>query len=88
VWGRRPRRISWRYGAIEDFPDEALKGQRERALLFKRLATLRRDAELFDDVEALRWRGPTEAFGVWATRMGREAMVERARKALDAQARG
>src|SRR5687768_7438646 len=51
-----------RYGAIEDMPDEALRGQRDRALLFKQLATLRRNAELFDDVEALRWRGPTEAF--------------------------
>jgi 5'-3' exonuclease len=72
-----------RYGAIEDFPDEALRGQRDLALLFKRLATLRRDALLFEDVEALRWQGPTAAFEAWAKRMGRDSLVERARKAMD-----
>ena len=41
-----------RYGALEDFPPESLRGLREDALLFKRLATLRSDAPLFDDVDA------------------------------------
>ena len=31
--------------------------ERERALLFRTLATLRTDMPLFDDVDALRWRG-------------------------------
>ena len=45
-----------RYGPIEDFPDGSLKGQRELALLFKRLATLRTDAALFSDVDELRYK--------------------------------
>jgi 5'-3' exonuclease len=55
-------RLIARYGRIEDFPSEILGDNRERALLFKRLATLRTDALLFDDVEALRWRGVTPEF--------------------------
>lgn len=38
-----------------------LRAERERALLFKTLATLRTDVPVFDDVEQLRWQGPTEA---------------------------
>jgi 5'-3' exonuclease len=34
----------------------------DRALLFRRLATLRTDMALFHDVEELRWRGPTPQF--------------------------
>ncbi|HET9030940.1 MAG TPA: 5'-3' exonuclease H3TH domain-containing protein [Candidatus Aquilonibacter sp.] len=51
-----------RYGKIEDFPPEALGDNRAAALLFKELATLRTDAPLFDDVDELRWNGPTAAF--------------------------
>jgi 5'-3' exonuclease len=36
-----------------------LEQQRDRALLFRDLATLRCDLELFDSVDALRWEGPT-----------------------------
>ncbi len=36
--------------------------QRDQALLFRTLATLRTDIALFDDVEQLRWNGPTPAF--------------------------
>src|SRR5690606_29498332 len=54
-----------RYGPIEDFPPAVLGERRETALLFKTLATLRTDAVLFTDVEALRWRGPTAAFAEW-----------------------
>ncbi len=35
-----------------------LKRERKNALLFRRLATLRTDIVLFDDVEELRWKGP------------------------------
>ncbi len=55
-----------------------LREQRELALLFRTLATLRDDAELFDDVEALRWRGPTKYFAAYAERMGALDLVERA----------
>jgi 5'-3' exonuclease len=34
----------------------------ERALLFRTLATLRTDIALFDDVDQLRWMGPSPAF--------------------------
>jgi 5'-3' exonuclease len=50
-----------KHGSIERFPDNLLGGNRELALLFKDLATLRTGASLFDDVDAMRWRGPTPA---------------------------
>ena len=43
--------------------------QREQALLFRTLATLRTDIELFDDVEQLRWQGPTPEFEAMAARL-------------------
>jgi 5'-3' exonuclease len=58
------------HGRIEDFPPAALGDSRDAALLFKRLATLRIDAPLFDDVERLRWGGATEAFASIARRIG------------------
>ena len=42
--------------------------QREQALLFRTLATLRTDIELFDDVEQLRWNGPTPDFDAFGAR--------------------
>jgi 5'-3' exonuclease len=39
-----------------------LARERERALLFRTLATLRTDIALFDDVEELRWQGPQPGF--------------------------
>ena len=70
-----------RYGPIEDFPPIVLADQRDRALLFKNLATLRTDAPLFQDVEELRWRGPSEAFRDWVERIGDPRLLERARAA-------
>ncbi|HEX7049831.1 MAG TPA: 5'-3' exonuclease H3TH domain-containing protein [Longimicrobiales bacterium] len=72
------------HGPIEDFPDDVLGERREQALLFKRLATLRTDAELFEAVDALRWRGPTAGFAAWAERVGEGRLVERARAAAAA----
>jgi 5'-3' exonuclease len=43
--------------------------ERERALLFRTLATLRTDIALFDDVDQLRWPGPTPAFAELGTRL-------------------
>ena len=70
-----------RYGPIEDFPSTALGERREAALLFKDLATLRTDAELFGDVEELRWRGPDDAFAAWATKLKDEKLLQRCRDA-------
>ncbi len=69
-----------RYGAIEDFPTALLGERRKLALLFKDLATLRTDAPLFDDVESLRWRGPTSAFASWTKRMKAPRLLERCLK--------
>ena len=67
-------RLINRHGPIEAFPPEVLGERRDEALLFKRLATLRTDAKLFQDVEELRWRGPTDSFA----RFGDERLVARA----------
>jgi 5'-3' exonuclease len=72
-------RLVNRYGPIEDFPPEVLGEGRTQALLFKQLATLRTDAELFADVEELRWRGPTEEFEQTAAKLGNERLLTRVR---------
>jgi 5'-3' exonuclease len=46
-----------------------LSQQRDRALRFRTLATLRTDIALFDDVEQLRWSGPKPAFPAFAARL-------------------
>jgi len=66
------------YGPIENFPPDILGKQRDLALLFKNLATLRTDAPLFKKVETLRWRGATPAFAEWAKRMEAPRLLERA----------
>jgi len=48
---------------------DTLRRERERALLFRTLATLRTDIALFDDVDQLRWNGPTPAFDALAARL-------------------
>lgn len=70
-------RLIARHGSIEDFPDDVLGGNRELALLFKTLATLRIDAPLFDDVDALRWRGSLPAFKDIAARIGDARLLPR-----------
>jgi 5'-3' exonuclease len=73
-----------KFGHIESIPADAsewhvnassagtlartLLEQREQALLFRTLATLRTDIALFDDVEQLRWNGPTEGFAALGAR--------------------
>jgi len=73
-------RLINRHGPIESFPDEVLGERRDLALLFKRLATLRTDAKLFDDVDELAWRGPKQSFTDWAAKIGGERVLGRARK--------
>ena len=43
--------------------------ERDQALLFRTLATLRTDIDLFDDVDQLRWNGPTPEFDALAARL-------------------
>jgi len=70
-----------RHGPIESFPPGVLGERQSLALLFKDLATLRTDAPLFHGVEALRWRGPTDAFAPWVEKMGEPRLFERCREA-------
>jgi 5'-3' exonuclease len=83
-----------RYGHLEQIParaaewDVAVRGaarlgsaleeQRERARLFRELATLRADAPIGVDVDGLRWRGPRADFAQWAARLGAPELHERA----------
>jgi 5'-3' exonuclease len=77
-WGPKTAvRLIERFGPLESFPDDILAQHRERALLFKRLATLRRDAPLFADVDELRWRGPTAAFDAIVDEIGDARLRER-----------
>ena len=48
---------------------ETLCRKRDRAMLFRTLATLRTDIALCDDVDELRWNGPTPAFDALAARL-------------------
>jgi 5'-3' exonuclease len=48
---------------------DTLLRERERALLFRTLATLRTDIVLFNDVNQLRWNGPTPAFAELGARL-------------------
>jgi 5'-3' exonuclease len=73
-----------RYGHLESIPDDwrtwgvdaarpgalamTLAQDRERAFLFRDLATLRTHLPLFDTVEQLRWSGPQETFAAFAAR--------------------
>jgi 5'-3' exonuclease len=83
-----------RYGRIEHIPhlasawDVPVRGstrlastlaeQRERAFLFRELATLREDAPIGADVDALRWAGPRSDFSAWSERLGTPSLHERA----------
>jgi 5'-3' exonuclease len=51
---------------------------REHAFLFRTLATLRTDIDLFDAVDELRWTGPTPAFAEYARRFDAAVTAPRA----------
>ena len=74
-------RLLNRHGMIENFPSTVLGSNRELALLFKNLATLRTEACLFRDIEELHWRGPTKEFAAYAQQMGEARLVQRCLKA-------
>ena len=82
------------YRHLEAIPEEAsawnvtLRGaaklaatlvdQRDRAHLFRDLATLRLDAPISTSVDTLAWSGPTEALAAWAERFDTPGLVGRA----------
>jgi len=74
-------RLVSRYGIIEDFPPPVLGERRELALLFKDLATLRTDAQLFDQTDELRWRGPADGFAACAAQLGDARLLARSLEA-------
>jgi 5'-3' exonuclease len=76
-----------RHGHIEQFPLDILKeGNRERALLFKDLATLRTNAKLFRKVEELRWNGPATSFPDMTEKIGDARLATRVEKLLGSRA--
>ena len=70
-------RLLDRHGPIEAFPDSVLGERRDQALLFKLLATLRTEAPLFENVDEIRWRGPTPEFTGWAERIDDKRLLKR-----------
>jgi len=68
-----------RFGRIEDFPSEILDSQRELALLFKDLATLRTDLPLFKGIDEIRWRGPASSFAAVTEKIGEVRLATRIR---------
>ncbi|MDQ6873267.1 MAG: flap endonuclease, partial [Gemmatimonadota bacterium] len=77
-----------KHGPIETFPPDTLAGERDKALLFKRLATLRTDAPVFADVDEMKWRGPTTGFADWAKRMDDKRILARAEAAIGKREEG
>lgn len=56
----------------------SLRDHWEDALLFRDLATLRTDADVFDNIDELRWRGPKESFSALCERMDARDVAHRA----------
>ena len=71
-WGLNVRSSATLAGALND--------QRDLALLFKDLATLRVDEPLFDNVDSLRWQGPTDDFASICERLEAPGLVGRAQR--------
>jgi 5'-3' exonuclease len=82
-----------KYGHIESIPADwkswgvnaskpaalaaTLTREHDRALLFRDLATLRTDIPVFDDVEELRWKGPTPGFQALAMQLDAATTADR-----------
>jgi len=69
------------HGHIENFPAEVLSdANRQLALLFKDLATLRTDIPLFKRVDELKWRGPGSSFESIAKKIEAQRLYDRVKK--------
>ena len=94
-------RVLARYGHLESIPAdwrtwhvnaaspgmlaETLAHERDRALLFRALATLRTDICLFDSVDDLQWKGPTPAFAPLGARLDAAVSENLPRRAHDSR---
>jgi 5'-3' exonuclease len=59
---------------------KSLEELRDASLLYRKLATLRRDVPLSEDLQALRWRGPDDdELGRLCKELGEPSLVERLR---------
>jgi len=58
---------------------ETLGREWDKAILFRQLATLRTDIKLFDDVDELRWNGPTPAYDAIAAQLDAAVTQPRSR---------
>jgi 5'-3' exonuclease len=92
------------FGRIEDVPERAdgwprsvrgaaklaatLADDKEHALLFKRLATLRTDAPIREPLVALEWQGPTPELEALTAQLGFPDLAARARELAERVARG
>jgi 5'-3' exonuclease len=63
-----------------------LTEEHKRARLFRELATLRADAPIGADVDALRWTGPRPDLAAWSERLGTPPLHERASRLAAARA--
>lgn len=84
-WGAKSAALVLaKYGHIENIPDDGttwgvnvragalsatLKREREQALLFRKLATIRLDVPVFESVDELEYQGPTPAFAAIKDRL-------------------
>lgn len=70
----------WRAWRVNAFNAAALAAtlarERDRAYLFRDLATLRTDIPLFDTIDELRWAGPTPAFAEIGARLDNATRTE------------
>ena len=88
-WGAKSTAaVLARFGRLEAIPDDwrtwrvnaaaslalTLARERQRAFLFRDLATLRTDIPLFESVEELRWAGPSPDFAPLAARLDAAAL--------------
>ncbi len=85
-----------RYGHIEHIPDSAdewdvtvrgaaklaatLADHRDEAMLYRTIATVITDLDLFESVDDLRWAGPTPAFVELCAQLGAPQLVARAER--------
>ena len=84
-WGAKSAALVLaKYGHIENIPDDGttwgvnvragslsatLKRDREQALLFRKIATIRLDVPVFESVDELEYQGPTPAFAAIKDRL-------------------
>jgi 5'-3' exonuclease len=75
----------WKVNAMNPAAlSRTLEAERDRALLFRALATLRTDIPLFTSVDELEWKGPTVAFPSLAARLDAAAGASRPLMSSDA----